>query len=158
MSFNESAKPLWMQSKEAKEAAKNASPSFESFGPHVKHHSNNGIKEMEGHVHTNDINRVRRYPNGQIDYQYVVSQLIQAVKQLTDTGMVQPLEGALLTIVMPDKFRFMDPAMAKIRTQISDTERDQLKTLFMGKMAEIQNWNGGYGGGSTPGKTITFNL
>ena len=156
MSYNNSSIPLHLQKGFDKDKHDKGSASFQSFRDNKQHKANDGTKEMKGHVGNVDLNRVPRYPNGQIDTVNIVHQLLEATKKMESTGIVQPYEAALLTVLFPEKFRIVDPALAKLRTQLSDSEQQQIKGLYAAKLAEIENWNAGYGGSSTPGKTRSY--
>lgn len=155
--YNTSAKPIWMQNPDVVKADKSkTSPSLDSFRASVIHDANKGTQEMKSRTSVSGINHIRRYPNGSVDMHDLLAQLIQAVRKMESTGIVTELEGALLTLVLPDKARVMDPSLAKIRAQLSPSELANLKALFVAKMKEIDQWSGGQGGGSLEGRTRTW--
>ena len=155
MSYNVSAKPIHLQKGFNEDKSKKA-VSFESFRENKQHKANDGTKEMKNHVPANSLNRVPRYPNGTIDIVNIVHQLLEATKTMETTGNVQPYEAALLTILFPEQFRIIDPSLAELRTQLSDSEKSSIKAMYAAKLAEIENYNGGFGGGAVPGKTRSY--
>jgi hypothetical protein len=81
-----------------------------------------------------------------------------ALQQYESTKIMDPLSGAFLTILFPTEYRFMDPSMAKLRTQLSKSEEEELRTLFRAKISEIDNYNSGFGGGSTRGRSRSYGI
>ena len=140
--------PIHLQNSEVSKAFKPKNPSYESFRPNIMHESD--YKKMTGR--SNDgmsaAYRVRRYPNGELDYQWVANQIIDALHKMRFNGDVLPVELALLTVILPKKFPMMEPQMAEIRTQLSSTEKRNLKALVEKHMMEEANYNAGSGGGN----------
>jgi hypothetical protein len=144
--------PLHMQFPEMAKAAK-ANPSYESFRPNRIHEVQ--YREMEDRRGMAE-NRIRRYPNGQLDARYVVDQVIDAMRKLRyNPDDLLPVEAALLTVVLPTKIRRMEPQQAEILTQLSASEKSMIRAAISAHEAELDNWNAGQGGGSTSGRSRT---
>ena len=158
-----SRKPLHMQNADIAKAAKNASPSWESFRPNIIHptgaYRDEGMNDQRATVAPEY--RIRRYPNGQLDVMWTANQIIDAIHKAEYNGTtgdpnygsasLLPLEAALLTVVFPEKYRKMEPMQAEILTQLSDSEKDMVRAIVAKQLADESNWNAGQGGSSTPG-------
>lgn len=142
-----SRKPLHMQEGGMAKAIPE-NDSYESFRPNVVHQSK--YREMDGSANEgmSTAYRVRRYPNGDLDFDWMANQIIDAIHNTESHGFVSPIEQALLTICLPMTFRFMEPQQAEIMTQLSDSEKDILIALVERHMAEEANWAAGRGGGN----------
>lgn len=155
--------PLHLQSPDIAKAAKNeASPSYESFRPNITHPSGQYGKDMtENRATVQDQYRIRRYPNGQLAYDWVAQQIVDAIRALGFNGTtgdpnhgsaaLTPIQCALLTVVFPMKYRKTEPMQAEILTQLSDSEKEAVALLVEQQLASQENWNAGFGGGSNPG-------
>jgi hypothetical protein len=97
---------------------------------------------------TSDISRIRRNPDGSLDYQWARSAVIAAINNLQFEHSMTPLEEALVTIMYPEKIRMMEPAIAELRTQLSNTEKTKLRAMIKEDLIEMENWNAGSGGGN----------
>ena len=96
---------------------------------------------------------LRRYPNGTLDHKYVAHQVIDVVHKMKDGGSVTDFERALLTLVLPGKFKeLIDSKIAQTMTKLSNDERMMIGLLVEQHMREELNWNAGMGGGSVPGR------
>lgn len=157
--------PLHLQNTNIAKAAKEGSPSYETFRPNVVHPSGDyGSHMTENRATVQDQMRMRRYPNGQLDYHWAAGQIVDAIRALGFNGMTGdpnvgsasliPLQAALLTVVLPAKYRKMEPMQAEILTQLSDSEKEALRILVAQHMASEANWNAGFGGGSDPGTKL----
>lgn len=142
--------PLHLQNSEVSKAYKPKNPSYESFRPNIMHESS-GTRSMDGSANEgmSVAYRVRRYPNGDLDHQWLANQIIDAMHKLHFNGDVLPIEMALLTVLFPVKFRLMDPQLAEIRTQLSSSEKDVLRALIEKQLVDEANWSAGIGGGNT---------
>lgn len=152
--------PLHKQSAEIAKAARE-NPSFESFRPNVVHPTG-AYREMEPGDRANipEQYRVRRYPNGVLDFVWVANQIIDAIHKTEFNGTtgdpnlgsasLLPLEAALLTVVFPAKYRKMEPQQAEIMTQLSDSEKQKIAMIVLKQIEDENNWNAGFGGGSNP--------
>jgi len=143
-----------MQNTEVAKAAKAGNPSYESFRPNQIH----GVqyREMEDRPGLGQAQRIRRYPNGQLDFMHVADQVLDVIKKMNyNPDDLTPIEAALVTVVLPLKFRKMEPQQAELLTQMSTSEKEAVAALVEGKLAEILNWSAGNGGGSVPGRTLT---
>ena len=146
--------PIHLQNSDVSKAFAKKNPSYESFRPNI-------IREAEYRKMTGRANdgmsaayRVRRYPNGELDYVWVKDQIVNAIHKMSFNGDVLPIEQALLNVVLPDKYPIMEPQMAEIRTQLSSTEKKTLRALVMQHLLEEANYNAGHGGGNV---TPNFN-
>ena len=153
--------PLHIQHPQLKKSYQK-NESYESFRPNIVH----------GSGHYNDMQpgaradipeqfRIRRAPSGELDYKWVANQIIDAIHKLEFNGQtgdpnygsasLLPLEVALLTVVVPEKYRKMEPMQAEIMTQLSASEKDVLRAMVAQQIANENNWNAGFGGGAVPG-------
>lgn len=99
---------------------------------------------------------LRRYPNGILDHKYVANQVIDVLHKIKDGGFVTDFERALLTLVLPGKFKeLVDPKIAQTMTKLSTDERMMVTLLVEQHLREELNWNAGLGGGSVPGRSST---
>jgi hypothetical protein len=107
-------------------------------------------REMDGQANDgmSTAYRVRRYPNGELDFEWMANQIIDAIHTSEMNGHLTPVEQAVLTIIFPLKFRYMEPQQAEIMTQLSDSEKDMLTLLVEKHMGEEANWAAGFGGGN----------
>lgn len=138
--------------KAMEEKSQNQNPSYESFRPNVIHPVQ--YREIDDtHVSLVDKNRLRRYANGVLDYDWALNHIIDALHKVEIQAMLLPIEAALLTIIFPLKFRKMEPDQASLMTQLSDSEKEMLNALIEAHMRAETNWNAGRGGGAVPGST-----
>jgi len=157
--------PLHFQNAEIAKAAKD-NPSYESFRPNVVHPTGSYNTGMtSGNDQRASIapqSRVRRYPSGELDIPWTANQIVDAIHKLEYNGgtgdpnygsaSLLPLEEALLTVVFPMKYRKMEPMQAEILTQMSDSEKDAIRTFINAQFAAEENWNAGQGGGAVSGR------
>lgn len=154
--------PLHLQNADIAKAAAKGSDSYEAFRPNVVHQPRYANKDFEEERATvAPQNRMRRYPNGQLDVKWAANQIIDAIHATEFNGTTGdpnvgsasliPLQVALLTVIFPAKYRKMEPMQAEILTQLSDTEKDMLSAIVNKQLADEQAWNAGQGGGSVPG-------
>lgn len=157
--------PLHMQNPNIAKAAKDASPSYETFRPNVVHptrYANEGMQEQRATIAPEF--RMRRYPNGQLDAKWVANQIIDAIHAMEFNGSTGdpnfgsasliPLQAAMLTVVFPAKYRKMEPMQAEIMTQMSDSEKEMVAALVEKQIADEQAWNAGLGGSTVPGSRV----
>lgn len=145
--------PLHFQNTEIAKAASKGSDSYETFRPNQIH--NVQYREMEDRTDLGGQNRIRRYPNGNLDYDYVKNQLVDTFRKLNYGEPILPVEAALLTVIFPLKFRKMEPQQAEIMTQMSKTEKATVVAMFEAWLKEVENNSAGAGGGSVPGRNLT---
>jgi len=99
---------------------------------------------------------LRRYPNGVMDFKYVAHQIIDIVHKIKDGGFVTEFEKAVLSLVLPGKFKeLIDSKIAQTMTKLSNDERMMLGLMVEMHMREELNWNAGRGSGSVPGRSTT---
>lgn len=99
---------------------------------------------------------LRRYPNGILDHKYVAHQVIDIIHKMKDSGNVTDFERALLTLVLPGKFKeLIDSKIAQTMTKLTIDERMMVGLLVEQHLREELNWNSGLGGGSVPGRSST---
>ena len=152
MSNYGSRKPLNMQP-EFMAKARKTNPSYESFRPNEIHQSE--YKAMDDRPTTSDVSRLRRYPDGKLDFENTVAKIMGALSKAEAEGYLTPLEESLLTVVFPLRFRKTEPQQAEIRTQLSRSEKDFLKEMVEARIKEQNNWSAGRGGGSVEGRSRT---
>jgi hypothetical protein len=141
-------KPLhWQENGLSKAVPKNES--YESFRQNEIHEPKYSMMEGQANDGMSTAYRVRRYPNGELCFDWMANQIIDAIHASEMNGHLTPVEQALLTILFPVKFRYMEPQQAEIMTQLSDTEKDMLALMIDQHMAEEANWAAGFGGGGT---------
>lgn len=145
--------PLHLQNPDIAKAAKNASPSYETFRPNEVHPVQ--YHEMEDRSSLGQNNRIRRYPNGELDFKWVMNQLVDALRDASYNHILLPIQAALLTVVLPLKHRKMEPQQAEILTKLSDSEKNVIRIMLEAHEREVDNWNAGQGGGSVPGRHKT---
>lgn len=146
--------PLHMQSEDVRKTAKQ-NPSYESFRDNKVHPTAqyNNMWEEDNRPSTHAMARMRRYPDGKLDYEWAALTVVGAVQKAEEGYYLAPVEESLLTVVFPMKFRMVDPQMADVRTKLSRSEKAFLREIVEGKLKEQLNWNAGYGGGSVSGRT-----
>lgn len=141
--------PLYYQFPDVVKAAKSHKrDSYETFRDNEIQPTQ--YREMENRPGLGQETRIRRYPNGDLDYRYVLDQIIDAVRSASYNKILLPIEAALITVVLPLKYRKMEPQQAELLTQLSATEKEKLKLMFMKHEMEVANWAAGYGGGHMP--------
>lgn len=138
-----SRKPLHLQ--EGFNKAK-VNPSYESFRPN-NIHPQGEYKEMEGRPSVHDMSRMRRSPDGTLDLDWAVNVILDAVHEAEYNGVLTSLQQSLLTVLFPVKFRFQEPQLAEIRTQLSGSEKSKLADLVEARLKQESSWNAGMGGG-----------
>lgn len=144
--------PLSVQNPDmAKSQHENAS--FESFRPNIIHPVQ--YKEMEDRATVSPEYRVRRYPNAQLDVKWTANQIIDAMHNVQYNNLILPIQAALLTVVFPGEYREMEPQQAEILTQLSPSEKAEVKRFVESQFKEEENWNAGRGGGSVEGRHKT---
>jgi hypothetical protein len=136
------------------EKAVKKNPSFESFRDNEIHEPQYSAMDDRSSVH--DRSRIRRSPNGELDYKWVMNTIVEAIHK-AETGMfLTPIEESLLTVFFPLKFPKVEAAQAEIRTQLSRSEKAYLKDMIDAHLKEELNYNAGRGGGSVPGRGRTI--
>lgn len=107
---------------------------------------------------THALSLIRRNPDGTLDFEWARKIVIQAINDMHYEHALTPLQQALVTIMYPEKVRFMEPAIAELRTQLSNSEKTKLRAMIKEDLIEMENWNAGHGGGNAIepyGKTKT---
>ena len=147
--------PLFVQNPELAKALRNqVNPSYESFKPHQDHKVQ--YRDMEDRPGTHHMSVIRRNPDGTLDFKWAKNMVIDAIhKAQMGTVSLTPFESALLTILMPDVFRLVEPKMAEIMTQLSKTEKTIIQAMVLSHLKEEENWNAGQGGGSVESRHQT---
>lgn len=140
-------KPLhWQEGGMEKAIPKNES--YESFRPNMIHPPNYEMMKDRANDGMSVAARIRRYPNGELDFNWTLNHIVQAIHSAESHGFLYPLEMAMLTVVFPTKYRFVEPQEAEIRTQLSKTEKDTLRALVAKQLGDEANWSAGIGGGN----------
>lgn len=142
----------WQQNGMEKAIKKN--PSYESARSNQIHEAQ--YSDLTDRAGVSDQTRVRRYPNGALDYSWATNLVLDAIHKAETDMYLTPVEESLLTVVFPLKFDKVEAAQAEIRTQLSKTEKGYLKDMIEAKLKEQLNYNAGRGGGSVSGRTRTL--
>lgn len=148
--------PLHMQNPgiaKAKPSQKN--PSYESFRPNEIHPQT--YEQMEDRPSTHSMAWMRRYPNGQLDLQWALNTLLDAIKKAEYNDFLTPLEEALLNVIFPATYPMSPEGIADVRTQLSRSEKTTLRDMAEAQFKEELNYNAGRGGGSVEGRSRTLN-
>ncbi len=143
-------KPLHMQDSDLTKSGF-ANPSFESFRDNVIHDTK--YSEMDDRTSTHAMANMRRYPNGELEYQWAAGVILDAIHKAERGMYLTPTEEAFLTVVFPLKFTDSEPAQAEVRTKLSSSEKSKLRDLVEANLKEELNYNSGDGGGSVAGRT-----
>lgn len=144
----------------AEEAVEKAVSSGTSYRPgetHETEYRNQFHGSEAAHPDRNEgCTPLRRYPNGMLDHKYVAHQIIDILHKVKDGGNVTDFERALLTMILPGKFKeLVDPKIAQTMTKLSNDERMLISLIVEQHLREELNWNAGRGGGSVPGRSTT---
>lgn len=130
--------PLHKQNSDIAKAAEKKNASYESFRPNIIHGTN--YKTMEDRPTMQPEARVRRYPNGELDYKWVVGKIVDTILDLEFNAIITPLDAALLTVVFPTKIRKMEPQQAEIITQLSTTEKERVAAMVESVLHDQEVW------------------
>lgn len=154
-----SRKPLYLQNPELYKAMAEGkkqenSDSYETFRPNVIHGVN--YHEMEDRAGKDTHTPIRRYPNGQLDYDALVRHIVNVIHELEFSTPLTPVEMAILTVIFPTKYKLMEPGQAAVYAQLSPKEKARLGDLVEAKIKEEDNFSAGAGGGSVPGRSRTL--
>lgn len=95
---------------------------------------------------------LRRYPNGQLDVEYVAHQIIDLIHKIEDQGKLTTFEEALLAVILPGKYDWIDPKIANTMARMSNQEKLLVAARVHMHLNAEMNWNAGRGGGSVPGR------
>ena len=103
----------------------------------------------------------RRYLNGVLDMEYATHKVIDAVRKYKQN--VAPLDGEdliALQVIFPGCFDgSMDPmmatAMGAVHLDLLPEEIAMIRFRVAQHIAEVLNYNGGQGGGTVPGRSVT---
>lgn len=154
MSYNGPRVPLNFQNGGLEKAVKK-NPSYESARSNQIHESQySAIGDDRASVA--EQYRVRRYPNGELDFRWVMNTIVDAINKAEAGMYLTPVEESLLTVFFPLKFKRVEEAQAEIRTQLSRSEKAYLKEMIDAHLKEELNYNAGRGGGSVPGRSRTI--
>lgn len=153
MGYNGPRVPLNMQKGGIEKAVKK-NPSYESARDNQIHKPQ--YQEMKDRPGISEQSRVRRYPNGELDYRWVMNTVVDAIHKAEAGMYLTPVEESLLTLFFPLKFKKVEAAQAEIRTQLSKTEKAYLEEMIERHIKEEMNYNAGRGGGSVEGRSRTI--
>lgn len=146
-------KPLHIQNPDLVKAhPKN--PSWESFREHRIHPNDYQYQGMD-RPNTHMMSIIRRYPNGELDYEWATNMVLDAINNQAYPHANLPIHNALTTVVFPERFRNMEPMQADLMTQFSDSEKSRVKAMVEERLLEMENYNAGRGGGSVDGRGKT---
>lgn len=146
--------PINWQNVEFAKSMAQKSPSWESFRSHQIHepkHRNLGDDGPSTHA----MSVMRRNPDGTLDFEWAKNMVLDAVHNLNYPFALTPVHYALLTVVMPSKYRNMIPQQAEIMTQLSGSEKYKVLALVEAQLKEEENYSAGRGGGSVEGRSQT---
>ena len=155
MKYNGGRVPIHLQNNDLSKAVAKKNPSYESFRENVIHkpqYSDMGSDRPSTH----GMSRIRRYVNGELDYNWAMLLVVDAIHKAENGMYLTPLEESMLTVIFPVRFNKIEPAQAEINTQLSRTEKNYLKDLVTAHLKEELNWNAGRGGGSVDGRKRTL--
>jgi len=158
MPNNSSRMPLHLQNPALiKATGAQVNPSWESFRPHHTHNINYETQKWPDRPNTHAMSVMRRYADGKLDLQWAKNMVLDAIKgsSFEGGGAERPVQMALATLILPEKIREVEPRQAEIMTQMSATEKQQVRTLVLAQLAEEENWNAGVGGDSVEGRSKT---
>lgn len=101
----------------------------------------------------------RRGPDNSLDFMYAVDKVIDCIHKVKDKGVLDSLEMTVLSVVFPETFQYVDPAvaqqLARVNLRLSMEEVRTIGELVAARLKEELNWNSGYGGSSVPGRSVT---
>ena len=98
---------------------------------------------------------LRRYPNGTLDFDYVMNIVIDLVHKAQSGGYLTEFEKAVLAVILPDKFsELIDQKIARTMANLSLEERMLLALKVERHMNEEMNYNAGRGG-SIQNRSVT---
>ena len=135
--------PLHFQQPEIRKSA--GSPSFRGSRIHKVEY-----REMEDRPGISKDSVMRRHPSGELDYQWAKNMVVDAIHNASTEHALQPLQRAVLKMVMPQLDVDMLEAQANLMTKLSRSELTMLRKLVKQHMDEEANWNAGQGGGNVP--------
>lgn len=130
-------------------------PSYESFAPAESKDAPKPRYQPDSRPGTHMMSVMRRNPDGTLDFDWAKNMCIDGLHNLEYPHALQPIQHALLSLVLPDKLKTMDKIAADMMTKLSDSEKSKIRSLVEAHMAEEENWNVGQGGGSVEGRSRT---
>jgi hypothetical protein len=99
----------------------------------------------------------RRMPDGNLDYEYAKHKIVDALHVAKDSGPLNSLQKTALTVLFPALFFYIDTSMVasvrEVNLKISAIEAMRLRNMVAAFVKEELNWNAGFGGGSTRGRS-----
>lgn len=107
-------------------------------------------RDMEDRPGISKDSIMRRYPDGRLDYQWAKNMVVDALHNLSTSHALQPLQRAVLKMVLPEIKIDILPSQANLMTKLSQSELDNLRKLVRQHMEEEENWNAGRGGSNVP--------
>lgn len=110
---------------------------------------------LEGHASLGAKMLARRFLTGKLDAQDLAHRAVDAIGTLLHGGELDEAGKVILTALAPEKWEFMPRRMAEVQLGISDSEKEEVRSIVAAKLAEIENWNAGAGGGSVEGRSWT---
>ena len=110
-----------------------------------------------GRAHGNTI--FRRWNDGTLDVDSAASEAISLLAKVRNRVPVTDFEKIVLTAAFPGVFQFEDIVVAQkmlaLQGSISVMEMQQIAMVVASRLAEEENFNGGYGGGTVAGRKIS---
>lgn len=101
----------------------------------------------------------RRYMDGKLDIEYACHKVIDAMHSVKDKSPLNEEQESILSVLFPQSFSFLDAGVhemvAMVKLKITPDEQATIRMCVAAHFAEEMNWNGGLGGGSTPGRSQT---
>lgn len=101
----------------------------------------------------------RRWQDGRLDVESAASEVISILAKVRAYGPITDFEKILLTVAFPGIFSFSDRNIAaKMLTAqgtITVAEMQEIAMVVASRLAEEENYNGGSGGGTVPGRRVT---
>ena len=132
----------------AQGAKPQGNPSYRTNIQHESKYKTQGADRPNTHM----MSVIRRNPDGTLDFQWAKNMVLDAVHNMSYPNALLPIHNALITIVFPERFRQMEPMQADLMTQLSNSEKQQVRQLVEDQLLEEENWNAGQGGGSVDGR------
>lgn len=119
-----------------------------SFRPGSAHPVNYRTPQGDKILRNEGCTPLRRYPNGKLDVEFVAHQVIDLIHKVEDQGKLTTFEEALLSVILPGKYDWIDPKIAHTMARLTNQEKLLVATRVHMHLNAEMNWNAGRGGGS----------
>lgn len=129
-------------------------PDWRKFMAYPQHPSHRNIPQWKPETSKRFLgnNMARRYVTGQLDFDYLMHQIVDVIHKVKDGDMflTEP-EKALLSLVFPGFKNSMTKKFVQTYLQVTDEETQALRLKLHSFLATQANWQAGQGGGAVPG-------